>query len=97
MITAVVSSRMSSCWAALAGEAVDSYRGEIAGHTCGAHLAKVALVTVVCHAVVEEDGGGVLEESISQNLHPLHVPPVSSSRLGQCLHQGGAGVAGHGQ
>ena len=37
----VVSSQMSSCWAALVGEAIDSYRGEIAGYTREAHLVRV--------------------------------------------------------
>ena len=37
MITAVASCQMNCSWAALAGEAVFSYRGEIAGH---AHLVR---------------------------------------------------------
>jgi hypothetical protein len=35
VITAVVSCQMNGCWAALAGEAIVSYRGKIAGHTRG--------------------------------------------------------------
>ena len=35
----VVSSQMSSCWAALVGEAIDSYRGKIAGYKREAYLA----------------------------------------------------------
>jgi hypothetical protein len=34
---------MSSCWIALAGEAVDGYRCKIVGHTCGTHLATLKI------------------------------------------------------
>ena len=53
---------MSSCWTALAGEAVDSFRCEIVGHMWGKHLATDGLVQrrifQFTRSVGQNSGGG---------------------------------------
>ena len=48
---------------------------------------EVTLITSVSHLVVEENGGGVFEKTVSQNLQSLHIPVVSCSCQGKGLNQ----------